>query len=259
MISLLTSLTAASPDSTGPSCVTGGVDTTGATLIVIGIAGFKYTERYAGGGVVPQDANDSGFSGGALLNTYTPLSIYEDATTVSGVNIWYVNNPVTSTTHFFRGGSGGTGIYPAMWVWVFSGTNTSGPFDTESGNTAATPVTTIQPSAAIGTSGEVLCCIVADNFDTGAVEAIDSSFVQSFTEFSGGNSTGQYPWVDGAHSSGGGAYKIVTGSEQPTWSGLNGALGGLDAVVAIASFKATATVETLTVQIQEQVTGSNLF
>jgi hypothetical protein len=232
-ISLLTSLTAASTLTDCPTCATGSQDTTGATLIVIGVCSYDFAARYTGNFPQSSFVNNFSVSDG---NTYTPLTVYEDSSLHSGVQLYYCDNPNTSTTHYFRAGAGGTGCYPCLWVWVFTGTNTSGSFDAESGNTNSSTPVSIQPSAAVGSNGEALCTIVCDNLDAGTTQACDSAFIQTFTEFSGGNATGTYGF-NAQNSAAAGAYHIASGSQQPTWSGLNGA-GGDSAAVAIASFKA---------------------
>lgn len=210
-ITLIATGSAASSDKTTISCIV-TLNTTGATLLVLAVEG--YNNRYAGQS--PVDGNG---------HTWTGLTARGTAGELSTVQLWYVNSatPSVGAGHTFTAGNAGGDIYATMHVWAFDGTIAS-PLRTESGNVVSGSPTSIQPSAAVGASGDVVITAVSNNLGAGTAQAINSGFTKSTN----------YGFDGTTHAAGSGAYKIVAGSEQPTWSGLDGS----DAAVVIAAFQA---------------------
>lgn len=164
---------------------TSGVDTTGSKLLVITVEGFN------GIGVVTGTIN--GVSDG---NTYTQLTDPGGATRAC---LFYCASPNVGANHVFSA----SGTFPSIYVQAFSGADLYGPFNKESGTTAATQPGSLTPDYAN-------CLVVtAINVSAGAAPTVNSGFTISDTLVN-----------DSTFFTGGMAYKIQTSAAavNPTWS-----------------------------------------
>lgn len=182
---------------------TGAINTTGASLLVIGISPYQ-----GGSGTTVFDS---------MSNTWTPLSTYNDGTEIT--QLFYAANPVVGAGHTFS--VSGSGIFCPICVAAFAGVALSSPFDVQNGNTSGTQTGSVTPTV----GGALLIAAVGC---TGNPSAIDSGFtVLDIVNYVGGQSIGL-----------GLAYLIQTGAaaENPTWT-----VGGFSsASAAIATFKPAA-------------------
>jgi hypothetical protein len=87
---------------------TSGIDTTGATLLVLGVSDFT-----GGPGVTISDSKG---------NTWTALTAFSNSAGAMRVRIYYAWNPSVGTGHTFT--SAGTGVYTAIAASAFSGIET---------------------------------------------------------------------------------------------------------------------------------------
>lgn len=204
--------TAKSADSN--NCTTPGIDTTGADLIVIVIAG------YFNGGAITVSDNKS--------NSYTARTTYGFAGTGALVRTFYLQSPITGTGHTFTASS--SAGYPSIYVETFSGVDTTSPYDSENGKGDYVLVTTIQPGSVTPGGANYLFvsgCMWYDSYNYYTV-SVNSSF----------NLTDQNIWTSGAAEGGAMAYKIAAGAgaENPTWSMTTFTSGATD----LTTFKVSA-------------------
>jgi hypothetical protein len=204
-IALIANTCAGSSGGTGVT--TTGINTTGASLIVLAIAYYPTV-----GVATPTDS-----VGG---NTWNALPAYGNQNPY--IKMYYAINPKTGTSQTFTESDGQN--YPAICVLAFNGTVTTNGFDTQNGTTtsASTPISTgsITPTY----NNEVLVSSLGAG--GGSSYTIDSSFTipaGGTLDFSGGNY-----WGIGI------AYLIQTTAtaENPTWNG-DGSFNS----ATIASFK----------------------
>ena len=202
--------------STGTGSVTtSGINTTGASLIVVGFAGYV----------------DSPF--GTLTdsngNTWTPLTTYQaSGDTKWKVKLYYAENPTVGSGHTFTWTS--TFNYPSISVAAFSGAKTSTVFDVENGGTVASGTTLATGSVTPSEDNELLVSILGHN-DTVTI-SIDGSFtISDQVSKSVGHAIGLAM-----------AYKIQTslGAENPTWTNSATFSASDPGMAAIATFKAVA-------------------
>jgi len=205
--------------STGSDGVTTGTyDTTaggGATLIVAAVS--SYNDRWGSGLVTDNQSN-----------VYTALTKQFPALGSSTSRLFYKNNPTTSTVHTFSVAVSCGACYPDLFVYAFTGTDTTAPFEVENGATATGSPTSIQTGGGVAPAadGAVIITSVSDNLGTGTAQAVNSGFTISTT----------YGFVGGQHGAGAAAYLIqgAHATVDPTWSSLSGS----DAASTIAAFKA---------------------
>ncbi len=134
-IALVANTGAGSTDAS--NVTTSSINTTGANLIVVGVAGYT---------LFSATVTDS------KSNTWTALTARSGGVTRS--RLWYCSNPTVGSGHTFTVSSGGA--TPALCVAAFSGAKATSPYEAESG---ATFVTTgpIQPgSITPAENGELL-------------------------------------------------------------------------------------------------------
>ena len=181
---------------------TTGVDTTGANLIVIFIAG--------GSDITPTD-NKS--------NTYTGLTIHSQGGDDS--RLWYCYNPTVGTDHTFKQ----IWSYECLFAAAFSGVAAS-PFDQENGSNTA-GATSLQPGSI--TPSEDNCLVV-----TGLMAGSTNS---SHSVNDGFTITDSINGVNGVNYGGAMAYLIQTtaAAANPTHSWTSSVVAAL----SIASFKGT--------------------
>jgi len=187
----------------GNTATTTGINTTGASLIVVATRGGSSAVTDSEG------------------NTWTALTAY------TGARMFYCVAPVTSATHTFT--TTGAGQFSAICVQAWSNTDTTSPFDVQNGGNNTS--TTIQPgSVTPSVNGEIVITMTGQGSGETIAPTIGSGFTVSDAQpFINSNS---FPMAMG--------YKLQTtaGAENPTWtwnaSNANGA--------AIATFKAGAGV-----------------
>lgn len=202
---LVTSTSAGSANAN--DVTTAGVNTTGATLIVLIVA--------TNAGVAAPTPTDS------KSNTWTSLTAQESGG-ILRVQLWYCASPVVGSGHTFSVSSGFS--LPSIDALAFSGAAAS-PFDQQNGavNFFAS---TLQPGSVTPSENNEL---LVTGFASSQVDAssIDSSFTLQ-----------ENVALTGNHYSASAAYKIQTsaGAENPTWT----ASGNGRVAAAIATFKAAA-------------------
>ncbi len=190
---------------------TDAINTTGANLIVIGIA------WYTGGGTPCTPTDSTG------MNTWSPLTTYGSLGT-SGAKLFYAYNPTTSSTQTFTCSSATS--FPVISVQAWAGAKAA-PFDLESGaNTAASAAVQASPSITPTEDNEVVIAVCSHN-DTNF--SIDSGYTESDKiAISPGAAIGSLM-----------AYLVQTSAAatQPTCTAS--VLTGLGEAIAVASFKAS--------------------
>lgn len=166
----------------GGPVTTGGVDTTGANLIVLGVVSSS---------APPTLSDNKG-------NTYTLLTQQSNGGAWSGIA--YCAGPIVGTGHTFTINGG----VPAIDVEWYSGAASS-PFDVENGASG----NATQPGSVTPSQPNSLVVCVAGGSDTGAL-TIDSGFTI----------TNQTPLAGGVHYSLAMAYLIETSivAQNPSWN-----------------------------------------
>lgn len=203
-----------------PRGVTGAtsssIDTTGATLLVMGLAGYQIV------------ANSYTISDNKS-NTWTPLTAKDTgAAQEARTQLFYVENPTVGTGHTFTWAYAGYGNATAI-VAAFSGTATASVFDQQNGFGTNSSVSTVQPGSITPTQNDEVVLAMggfSNNMNSGT-GAIDGSFtIVDQREFGGSNVVGGLL-----------GYLIQTSaaSANPTITAPTGS-GPMSAV--IASFKA---------------------
>lgn len=189
---------------------TSAIDTTGANLIVIGIAWYSVTSP---------SISDS------QSNTWTALTTSNVASDV-GSKLYYCVNPTTNAAHTFTFGP--ANVYGGLIVAAFSGVATSSPFDQQTGATSSS----------------------ASALSTGSVTPTENNELVIFAAGKGGNTTtvdatsvgsmiGNYAGITAVTYAQGMGYEIQT-----TATARNPSLSGTGTSVMaarIATFKAAAT------------------
>ncbi len=164
---------------------TSNIDTTGATLLVVGICSF---------GTDPTTISDSN------SNTWNALTIF---TTGGGqrVRLFYALNPIVGSGHSFTFSA--TGSAAVILVSAFSGADTTSPFDSENGSGSSPTPGAVSPSE----DNELIVTIVCD---LSSAATIDSGFTV----------TDSVAFIPGTALQGGMAYLIQTAaaSANPTWN-----------------------------------------
>lgn len=196
----------------GNNVTTGGVDTSGADLLIVAVA------SYDGGGVIPTiTVSDS------KSNTWTPLT-RTGAGDVVLCRFYYCVGGTVGGSHTFTASS--TGGFPTVLAAAFSGAHAS-PFDQETAGAHGSGITSIQPgSVTPGEDNELLVSVVGLN----AANTI--SINGGFTE------SDEVAYSSGNHFGASLAYLIQTSAAaaNPTWSWASSTAGA----TTIATFKAAA-------------------
>src|SRR3990167_1389615 len=118
---------------------TDAIDTTGATLLVLGIASYA--------AVGPGTISDS------KSNTWVATGVSQAISGATRVDVYYVKSPTVGSGHTFSGGA--TGGYPSVFVVSFSGTNTPANRDQENQATEGPPNSlTAQPGSVTPTEND---------------------------------------------------------------------------------------------------------
>jgi hypothetical protein len=185
-----------------------GVDTTGATLLVV-------TGVYYGGGTTASVTDNKS-------NTWTKLTVQDNS--VAANCIWYSHATTVGTGHTVTF----TGDYSIAEFMAFSGVSGS-PFDKQGGNETAngTAATTFQPgSLTPSANGSLIVVGLGNNSFTGTI-SIDSSFTIA----------GQHTYNSGVNYGAATAYLIQTtaAAVDPTWTMPS--TGGTYLTSAMAVFK----------------------
>jgi hypothetical protein len=170
------------------SATTSGVDTTGATFIVISAASY-----IPGGAVTISDSKG---------NTYTALTARSSAALTN--RLYYCAAPIVGSGHTFT--VSGTSVYPTIAAAAFAGLASS-PLDQQTGSNNASGTSAATGSITAATNNALLIAGLAVN--NGTSITINSGFTSVVVDYAGG-----------LHFGGGLGYKIKTasGAENPTWS-----------------------------------------
>jgi hypothetical protein len=200
--------------STGGSAITtGSIDTTGATLLVALVGSYA-----------PDGAATVTDSKG---NTWTRRTQFNS--TDARVQVSYCVPSSVGSGHTFTVTPAGTG-YPGVVILAFSGTDTSTPFDKDTGKGNNNPA--VQPDAAITPTNDnalVITALAWENTGTPTVnESYDAPTVQTF---SSGNHLGctVARWIQ--------TNKTAT---QPTWTFTGAGDGAMTVIVFNAGASGTA-------------------
>lgn len=153
----------------------GSIDTTGASLLVMGLAGFQPVNAYT--------ISDS------KSNTWTPLTLKATgAANEARTQLFYVANPTVGTGHTFTWAYAGYGNATAA-VIAFSGAATASPFDLENGFAINSEVSTIQPGSITPSENNEVVVVMGGfpNDMTSGTGAIDGGFTIAHQQNFGGS------------------------------------------------------------------------
>lgn len=193
------------------------VDTTGANLIVVGVA--------SGSGTTPTVTDSNS-------NTYTGLSTYTGTYNFS--RLFYCLNPTVGSGHTFT--LGGGALNQTCSIAAYSGVKTSGAFDQQNGVFQNTSGTTVQTGSITPTAnGSLVITTLGVAGAAGATDSINSSLtVEQQLTFSSGNyyGNGLADYI-----------QPTAGAINPTWTVSSAPLG---LTGAIASFLPAPTASTIT-------------
>lgn len=165
-IALVTSVEYHGAVSTGGT--TGTLTTTGATLLIVGVAA-------AYGGLPGATVSDS------KSNTWNALTThrYDNGGAYGTASrLYYAQNPTVGTGHTFT--VAGTEIYPAIFVQAFSGTALTSVYDGQENGQTATAVTTLATGSVMPSLNSCVCVVVICHGATANV-TIDGGFTISNT------------------------------------------------------------------------------
>lgn len=143
----------------GTSYTTAGVDTTGATLLIVVVVGYSVN--------APVTVTDSVEGRADKSNTWTALTA---STSISygQVKIYWCNPSTVGSGHTATV-SDDSAIYGGLSFLAFSGTDTSSPFDVENGNTVAGSSTISTGSVTPAGNGSLIIYGAATGAGSGTV------------------------------------------------------------------------------------------
>jgi hypothetical protein len=207
-------------ETSGGTITTPSINTTGATLLLLGVAGFNQSAAWT---ITDNKGNNTAWASGLAVASPTPYTSNNSTAT-----LWFVRGGSVGSGHTFTvtavaGGGGAQSIYAA----AFSGGNVS-PLD-QVNRSSAGPVTTNGPGSITPTTANQLVVAVlglnSSSAILGSSIAIDSGY--TITDAA---DTGASTIFGGAL-----AYKIQTSAlaTSPTWTWSLGA----SSFCVIASFK----------------------
>jgi hypothetical protein len=203
---LLAHLAQGSTDSN--SFTSSAINTTGASLIVIGLAWYGPNAA----SLTPTDSQS---------NTYTAAASTKQVTTSPYLELYYKYSPSTSSSHTFT--AGGVNVtYPLMFVFAFNGT-TGASVDQGTNFGNAGSASSIQPNPITPLhNNEIIVSLVGVNTQptsNGAI-SIDSGFTQP-------DASVGYNISTAGHYGGSMAYLVQTTAAaiNPTWSWTPAASG----------------------------------
>lgn len=167
----ITYLSSTSASGTPDSVTTSGIDTSGASLLVMGLA---------------YDSGSTASISDSLSNTWTALT--RTSSGALSVRIYYCLNPKTGTGHTFT--NAGSQNYSSIYVSAFKGVQTIGAMDNENGQTTTGTgigIGNVTPTL----NGELVITQLAFS-STGVPISIDSGFIELGPEidFGSGNNYG---------------------------------------------------------------------
>jgi chitodextrinase len=175
---------------TSGTATTSGIDTSGATLLVVISADYS------------KDSTTDTISD-SLGNTWVHLNNYATPDTSGNVTLWYAKNPIVGPNQTFSG----RGQYISIFVSAWSGIDTTAPFDVQNGGGCNSCSSLQTGSITPSSNGELIISGLSD----GATDtlSINSGFTTIDAQRS--NST-----EAGAH-----AYFVqpTSGAINPTWTG----------------------------------------
>lgn len=188
------------------------INSTGATLLVAGVAAYENSP--SGQLVTVSDSK---------TNTWTPLTNYPaDTSPTDGVRLYYVANPTVGTLH--TASFSGANTYCSLFFAAFNNVKTTSPAETPNGASGGAAAT-IQPgSITPAENNELIVSLVHQN-STSAAPTINSGFTIIDTLLE----------VGGVNVGGGLAYLVQTtaAAVNPTWTS-----GTLAKAATQVSFKA---------------------
>lgn len=194
---------------------TSAVNTTGASLIVVGLT-YRQTQG-------PHISDSKG-------NTWTICTKYEGSGSQSGVVFYYCVNPTVGSGHTFSNtDGGGTANFGGISVFAFSGTATSSPKDRENGQFIDPLGATATPGSITPSANNYVVLTTCMNWN-GTAPTIPTGY------------TG-FNWTTATAFAGGCGYKIQTtaSAENPSWGNMN---SGSNGAVNVISFKVASTAVT---------------
>ncbi len=167
-----------------PRGVTGAtsssIDTTGATLLVMGLAGFQ---------IVANSYTISDSKG----NTWTPLTAKDTgAAHEARTQLFYVANPTVGTGHTFDWAYAGYGNATAA-VIAFSDCLTVSPFDQQNGFGTNSEVSTVQPGSITPTEDNEVVVVMGgfpNDMNSGSGSINGGFTIAHQREFGGSNCVG---------------------------------------------------------------------
>jgi hypothetical protein len=191
------------------NAITAGIDTTGATLLVIAVSSYSVVSA-------PTVSDSKG-------NTWLPLTQYSGG--VCRIKLYYcVPGSNVGTGHTVTAASSGS--YPSIGFMAFSGTINVSPFDQQNGTSTETAGTT-QPGSITPTANNEVC-VVASSDSGGTAGAINLSYIKTdYVAYATGNNFGLCV---------GYLVQGIAAATNPTLT----ITSGTSILSAIASFKAAA-------------------
>ena len=162
----ITKITSAGALGTNPTSP--AINTTGASLIAVGCERGSAAIGYA-------TVTDS------KGNTWLPGGTYYGSNLTGDVSLQYVSSPTTATNHTFTCGNS---AYGAITVLVFSGTNTTTPYDKTVGNGSNANTGNLTPAQ----TGELLISLGGSQDSTGSTPfGLTNGFTVALSEHDGSN------------------------------------------------------------------------
>ncbi len=197
---------------------TGAINTTGATLLVMGTSQCSLATC---SGVLGAPTDSKG-------NTWTPLTTQTQGGAVS--KIYYSKNPTVGASHTFT--FAGTSIFPSISVAAFSGADITSPFDQQSGG--------VQASSTTSATGNITPLNTSELWVSSSCQGAAQTTVVPGNGTAPASSSINYS--AGVHFGVALSYKIQTSivTEQETWTYS----AAIPSAVTIASFKAAAVAAT---------------
>lgn len=206
------------------SAVTASFDTSGASLVVIGVAyygndigGLSNAGPYANTFV----SDNKGNGNPVALTDWRATS---GANLQCGLRLFYYANPIVGAGHTFTGNYSSFNTYPAIAAVAFSGVTTSSPFNIQNGNNAnGSLVTSVNVGSLSANASDVAITMISIG------EAASGVSVPSGFTFPVNGSADYSPGVHFGIKAG---YLLNAGTvTNPSWSGSTQLFSG-----AIAAF-----------------------
>lgn len=168
-IAKVASVSAGSSD--GDSITTGAIDTTGATLLVVGVAYYDL-------GAAPTLTDSKS-------NSWNGLTIQDVDNGQPALRIYYAENPTVGSGHTFT--LTGSAAFPSVAAIAYSGAATSSPADQQNGAAETGTVTSLQPGSVTPSEDNEVVVTVLGIDDGGTSQTINGGFtIQESVDFGPG-------------------------------------------------------------------------